>query len=167
MPAKNRNPCPLSCVNPVLLFFSPSLIGQEWAVVYCHWASTERSAKQGTGEWMAEREEVVEEEEERRRRKGGCCEMWNRRCTNHMGATAFQSGQIRCTIFLNITKTNYPGLWCMLLLLWKTIKLCKWLMPFHITILSPWISRFFFFNLHFMFKAKAIVLKKSPWCLSS
>lgn len=37
---------------------SPSLIVQEWAVVYCHWASTERSAKQGAGEWrgMSERQ---------------------------------------------------------------------------------------------------------------
>lgn len=37
---------------------SPSLIVQEWAVVYCQWASTERSAKQGAGEWrgMSERQ---------------------------------------------------------------------------------------------------------------
>lgn len=77
------------------------------------------------------------------RREGGCCEIWNRRCTNRMGATAFQFGQISCAIFLNITKTNYPGPWCMFLLLWKTIKLCKWLMPFHSAIFSLWISKVF------------------------
>lgn len=102
------------------------------------------------------------------RRERGCCEIWNRCCTNRMGATAFQFGQISCAIFLNITKTNYPGPWCMFLLLWKTIKLCKWLMPFHTARFSLWISKvFFFLSTLSMFKAKAIVLKKSPWCLSS
>ena len=108
------------------------------------------------GEWVSGRDG---------RREGGCCEIWNRCCTNRMGATAFQFGQISCAIFLNITKTNYPGPWCMFLLLWKTIKLCKWLMPFHTAIFSLWISKVFFSPS--MFKAKAIVLKKSPWCLSS
>lgn len=76
-----------------------------------------------------------------RRRDGGCCKIWNRCCTNHMGAVAFQFGQISRTIFLNITKTNYPGPWCMFLLLWKTIKLYKWFMPFHTGIFSLWISK--------------------------
>lgn len=76
-----------------------------------------------------------------RRRDGGCCKIWNRRCTNHMGAVAFQFGQISRTFFLNITKTNYPGPWCMFLLLWKTIKLYKWFMPFHAAIFSLWISK--------------------------
>lgn len=76
-----------------------------------------------------------------RRRDGGCCKIWNRCCTNRMGAVAFQFGQISRTIFLNITKTNYPGPWCMFLLLWKTIKLYKWFMPFHAAIFSLWISK--------------------------
>lgn len=76
-----------------------------------------------------------------RRRDGGCWKIWNRCCTNHMGAVAFQFGQISRTIFLNITKTNYPGPWCMFLLLWKTIKLYKWFMPFHAAIFSLWISK--------------------------
>lgn len=135
------------------LSLSLSLIVQEWAVVYCHWASTERSAKQGAGEWN-----------ERTAEEGGG-EIWNCCYTNRMGVADFQFGQISCAIFLNITKTNYPGPWCMFLLLWKTIKLCKWLMPFHTARFSLWISSLF--SLLFMFKAKAIVLKKSPWCLSS
>lgn len=32
----------------------------------------------------------------------------------------------------------------MFLLLWKTIKLCKWLMPFHTAIFSLWISKVLF-----------------------
>lgn len=100
-----------------------------------------------------------------RRRDGGCCKIWNRRCTNHTGAVAFQFGQISRTFFLNITKTNYPGPWCMFLLLWKTIKLYKWFMPFHAAIFSLWISKVP--PPPSMFKAMAFVLRKSPWCLSS
>lgn len=74
--------------------------------------------------------------------RGG--EIWNCCYTNRMGAADFQFGQISCAIFLNITKTNYPGPWCMFLLLWKTIKLCKWLMPFHTARFSLWISKVFF-----------------------
>lgn len=40
------------------------------------------------------------------RREGGCCNIWNHCCTNRMGATAFQFGQISCAIFLNITKNK-------------------------------------------------------------
>lgn len=101
------------------------------------------------------------------RRDGGCCKVWNHCCTNRMGAVAFQFGQISRAIFLNVTKTNYPGPWWMFLLLWKTIKLYKWFMPFHPAIFSLWISKVFFSLPLSMFKAMAIVLKKSPWCLSS
>lgn len=150
---KKKDRCRLSCVNPVL-FSPPLLIVQERAVVYCHRASTERSAKHGAGEWRGMSS---------RRRDGGCSKIWSRRCTNHMGVVAFQFGQIRLTFFLNITKTNYPGPWCMFLLLWKTIKLYKWFMPFHTAIFSLWISKV----PPPMFKAMAFVLRKSPWCLSS
>lgn len=80
---------------------------------------------------------------ERTAEEGGG-EIWNCCYTNRMGAADFQFGQISCAIFLNITKTNYPGPWCMFLLLWKTIKLCKWLMPFHTARFSLWISKVFF-----------------------
>lgn len=55
---KKKDHCRLSCVNPVL-FSLPLLIVQERAVVYCHRASTERSAKHGAGEWrgMSEQQE--------------------------------------------------------------------------------------------------------------
>lgn len=46
--------------EPCFVLLSPSLIVQEWAVVYCHWASTERSAERGAGEWrgMSERQKL-------------------------------------------------------------------------------------------------------------
>lgn len=101
--AEKKDHCPLSCVNPVLLSLSLSfsLIVQEWGVVYCHWASTERSAKQGAGEWRR-----MSERRRKGRREGGCCEIWNCCYTNHMGATDFQFGQISCAIFFKCNKNK-------------------------------------------------------------
>lgn len=57
---KKKDHCPLSCVNPVL-FSLPLLIVQERALVYCHRASTERSAKHGAGELRGMSEQQQEE----------------------------------------------------------------------------------------------------------
>lgn len=132
MDAKKKDHCPLSCVNPVL--FSLPLLSCKNEQLYIATGQVLRDRRStepvSGGEWASSR-----------RRDGGCCKIWNRRCTNHMGAVAFQFGQISRAIFLNITKTNYPGPWCMFLLLWKTIKLYKWFMPFHAAIFSLWISK--------------------------
>lgn len=132
MDAKKKDHCPLSCVNPVL--FSLPLLSCKNEQLYIATGQVLRDQRStepvSGGEWASSR-----------RRDGGCCKIWNRRCTNHMGAVAFQFGQISRTIFLNITKTNYPGPWCMFLLLWKTIKLYKWFMPFRAAIFSLWISK--------------------------
>lgn len=133
MAAKKKDHCPLSCVNPVLLSLPLSLCKNEQLYIATGQVLRDRQSK----------EPVSGVNSRVGRRERGCCEIWNRCCTNRMGAAAFQFGQISCAIFLNITKTNYPGPWCMFLLLWKTIKLCKWLMPFHSAIFSLWISKVF------------------------
>lgn len=129
---------PFMCEPCFLLSLPLSLCKNEQLYIATGQVLRDRRSKEPVsgGEWVSGRNG---------RREGGCCEIWNRCCTNRMGATAFQFGQISCAIFLNITKTNYPGPWCMFLLLWKTIKLCKWLMPFHTAIFSLWISKVFFF----------------------
>lgn len=153
---KKKDHCRLSCVNPVLFSLSPSSSckNEQLYIATGQVLRDRRSTEPVSGgEWASSR-----------RRDGGCSKIWNRRCTNHMGAVAFQFGQISRTFFLNITKTNYPGPWCMFLLLWKTIKLYKWFIPFHAAIFSLWISKV---PPPPMFKAMAFVLRKSPWCLSS
>lgn len=142
---------PFICEPCLSLSLSLSLCKNEQLYIATGQVLRDRRSKEPVsgGEWAEE----------------GGGEIWNCCCTNRMGAADFQFGQISCAIFLNITKTNYPGPWCVFLLLWKTIKLCKWLMPFHTAIFSLNIKSLF--SLLFMFKAKAIVLKKSPWCLSS
>lgn len=153
---------PFMCEPCFVLYLSPSLCKNEQLYIATGQVLRDRRSREpvsggGRGEWVNGRNG---------RREGGCCEIWNRRCTNRMGATAFQFGQISHAIFLDITKTNYPGPWCVFLLLWKTIKLCKWLMPFHTATVYSLSEYQKFFPL-FMFKENAIVLKKSPWCLSS
>lgn len=130
MAAKKKNHCPLSSVNPLSLSLSLSLCKNEQLYIATGQVLRDRRSKEPVsgGEWANGR--------------GG--EIWNCCYTNRMGAADFQFGQISCAIFLNITKTNYPGPWCMFLLLWKTIKLCKWLMPFHTARFSLWISKVFF-----------------------
>lgn len=136
MAAKKKDHCPLSCVNPVLFSLPLSLCKNEQLYIATGQVLRDRRGKEPVSgeEWVNGRNG---------RRDRGCCKIWNCCCSNRMGATAFQFGQISCAIFLNITKTNYPGPWCMFLLLWKTIKLCKWFMPFHTAIFSLWISKVF------------------------
>lgn len=152
---KKKDHCRLSCVNPVLfsLPLSSPCKNEQLYIATGQVLRDRRSTEPVSGgEWASSR-----------RRDGGCCKIWNRRCTNHTGAVAFQFGRISRSFFLNITKTNYPGPWCMFLLLWKTIKLYKWFMPFHAAIFSLWISK----PPPSMLKAMAFVLRKSPWCFSS
>lgn len=137
MAAKKEDHCPLSCVNPVLFSLPLPLCKNEQLYIATGQVLRDRRSKEPVsgGEWVNVRNG---------RRDRGCCKIWNRCCTDRMGTAAFQFGQISCAIFLNITKTNYPGPWCMFLLLWKTIKLYKWFMPFHTAIFSLWISKVFF-----------------------
>lgn len=152
MAAKKKDHCPLSCVNPVLFSLPLSLCKNEQLYIATGQVLRDRRSKEPVSgrEWV---------NGSNGRREGGCCKIWNRRCTNRMGATAFQFSQISCAIFLNITKTNYPGPWCMFLLLWKTIKLCKWFMPFHTAIFSLWISKVFF-----VFFLPSLCLKQWQLC---
>ena len=149
MAAKKKNHCPLSCVNSVLLSLPVLLCKNEQLYIATGQVLRDRRSKEPVsgGEWVNGSEGW---------REGGCCETWNCFYTNRMGATDFQFGQIGCTNFLNITKTNYPGPWCMFLLLWKTIKLCKWLMPFHSAIFSLWISKLFFFPFSLCLKQRQL-----------
>lgn len=138
MAAKKKDHCPLSCVNPVLLFLPVLLCKNERLYIATGQVLRDQRSKEPVsgGEWVSGRDGW---------REWGYCEKWSCFSTNRMGDADFQFGQIIFTIFLNITQTNYPGPWCMFLLLWKTIKLCKWLMPFHSAIFSLWISKVFFF----------------------